>query len=654
MISYKNIIIHLLSIKILLLFFITPSSPAKYPQGEILKSASELDYPPFCIVRPDGSAEGFSAELLKAAAGKVGLQVDIPTGAWHEIKQKLIEGKLDVLPLVSYSPDRDKVLDFTVPYLRMHETILVRKGETAIRTWADLKGKEVLVMKGDTAHEYAIRENVSDKLILTDTFSEAMRLLATGKHDAVIIQNLVGLQLIKQLEITNVVSVQGYRETSLKPDSRPLTGFEQKFCFAVQEGNQELLAKLNEGLAIVFADGTYNELYEKWFGPILPKPPMPFAEIVKYILLTLAPIVFFLALGGVWYLNRKVRERTRGLNEEKTRAQQSEERFNYAMQATQDGLWDWDVNSDKVYYSPAWIKIIGEDIVPPVYESWEQRIHPDDKEKTLSSLKDHLDGKTACWQYEHRLSTRADGWKWVLGRGQVVTRNSDGAPLRMVGTMQDITERKQVEASLQKRTHDLNERVRELNCLYGISTLRETKNITLDEILQGFVNIIPPAWQYPENTCSRLILGDRKYLTSGFSQTPWKQTAAIMVNGESRGVLEVYFLEEKPENEEEPFLKEERSLINVVAERCGEIIQGIEAEQKVRLLSGLLPICSHCKKIRDDQGYWNQMEVYIRDHSEAEFSHSLCPDCIKKLYPEEAKAWEQEKTKKAAEKQCVG
>lgn len=58
-----------------------------------------------------------------------------------------------------------------------------------------------------------------------------------------------------------------------------------------------------------------------------------------------------------------------------------------------------------------------------------------------------------------------------------------------------------------------------------------------------------------------------------------------------------------------------------------------EALAKVKLLSGLLPICASCKKIRDDNGYWNQIESYIRDHSEAEFSHGLCPECAEKLYP---------------------
>ena len=58
------------------------------------------------------------------------------------------------------------------------------------------------------------------------------------------------------------------------------------------------------------------------------------------------------------------------------------------------------------------------------------------------------------------------------------------------------------------------------------------------------------------------------------------------------------------------------------------------ALEEVKTLSGLLPICSSCKKIRDDNGYWNQLETYIRDHSEADFSHGLCPDCAEKLYPE--------------------
>jgi len=93
-------------------------------------------------------------------------------------------------------------------------------------------------MRGDTAYEYAVRENLSNKLILTDSFEQAMKLLSEGQHDAVVVQQLTGLQLIKKLGSSNVVNVSAIEETSLKPVGKPLLGFEQKFCIAVQEGRR--------------------------------------------------------------------------------------------------------------------------------------------------------------------------------------------------------------------------------------------------------------------------------------------------------------------------------------------------------------------------------------------------------------------------------
>ncbi len=282
----------------------------------IIQSASELDYPPFSLVRDDGTADGFSVDLLKAVTQAVGLDVNFEVGPWHEIKRELIDGHLDALPLVSYSKDRDEVFDFTAPYLRMHGAIFIRKGENSIRSEADLKDKEVLVMRGDTAHEYAVRKKLSDKLILTDSFESAMKQLSAGKHDAVIVQNLVGLQLIKKLDISNVISVHSIQESSLKPVAEPLSGFEQKFCMAVREGDKELLALLNEGLSIIVANGVYDELYDKWFGPILPKPSVDLAMMIKYLLLILIPLLFVIGIIGIWYLKREVAGKTKNLREQ--------------------------------------------------------------------------------------------------------------------------------------------------------------------------------------------------------------------------------------------------------------------------------------------------------------------------------------------------
>jgi len=82
-------------------------------------------------------------------------------------------------------------------------------------------------------------------------------------------------------------------------------------------------------------------------------------------------------------------------------------------------------------------------------------------------------------------------------------------------------------------------------------------------------------------------------------------------------------------------LKREDQKRRMVEEEREKLIAHLqESFVKVKKLSGMLPICSSCKKIRDDKGYWNQVESYIRDHSEAEFSHGICPDCMRKLYPD--------------------
>ena len=132
----------------------------------------------------------------------------------------------------------------------------------------------------------------------------------------------------------------------------------------------------------------------------------------------------------------------------------------------------------------------------------------------------------------------------------------------------DHIERKETQISLR-------ERVKELNCLYGLAEIVERPEISLDEILQEAVNIVPPAWQYPELTCSKITLSGRKFQTSNFEETPWTISADIKVHGEYSGTFEVGSLEEIP------FLEEEHDLLEALAERLGRIVERKEAERRL-------------------------------------------------------------------------
>lgn len=132
-----------------------------------------------------------------------------------------------------------------------------------------------------------------------------------------------------------------------------------------------------------------------------------------------------------------------------------EERFRLALDASGQAVWDWDVPSGEVYFSPFWSEILEETDLPPRYETWETRLHPADREHVLASLLQHLAGETPRWSCDHRLLTGSGGWKWVLGQGRVVEWDQQGHPLRVVGAMRDITARKEVEEELQS-TRSLN------------------------------------------------------------------------------------------------------------------------------------------------------------------------------------------------------
>ena len=146
----------------------------------------------------------------------------------------------------------------------------------------------------------------------------------------------------------------------------------------------------------------------------------------------------------------------------------------------------------------------------------------------------------------------------------------------------DITNRKRVDDEKNTLLHDLGERVKELRCLYGISKLVERSEFSLDELLQRTVELLPSAWQYPDIACARIVIGNQEFKTVNFSESSWRQRANFKIGKEETGFVEVLYFEERPAAGEGPFLKEERDLINAVAERLGRIIERVRTQRALK------------------------------------------------------------------------
>lgn len=320
--------------------------------------------------------------------------------------------------------------------------------------------------------------------------------------------------------------------------------------------------------------------------------------------------------------------------------QESDERFQQVAENAQEWIWEVDAEGLYTYASPIVEKIFDytpEEIVGKKH--FYDLFHPEDREELKKAAFETFAQKQSFREFINR-NVRKDGETIWLSTSGMPILDVDGTLLGYRGADTDITERKKAEEAL----HESEEKYRILveGQGEGIAIADEEERFT-------FVN---PAMEKIFGLSAKALIGRslRDFLSPEQFALLKGQTARRRKNIKDSYELEIT----GPDGEK-------RNLLVTAAPRIGEhgeykgafgifrditerkqvekererLIQELEdALTKVKTLSGLFPICSSCKKIRDDKGYWNQVETYIREHSEVEFSHGFCPDCMKKLYPE--------------------
>ncbi len=136
---------------------------------------------------------------------------------------------------------------------------------------------------------------------------------------------------------------------------------------------------------------------------------------------------------------------------------ESEARWQFALEGSGDGVWDWNAQTGQVFFSHQWKAMLGfsDAEVEDTFQGWESRVHPDDLESCYDALQRHFRGETSIYQSEHRVRCRDGSYKCILARGKVIDWTDDGQPLRIIGTHTDISDRKQAEAHLHEITQRL-------------------------------------------------------------------------------------------------------------------------------------------------------------------------------------------------------
>ncbi len=292
-----------------------PPAPVAYPPliARELVVGGDADYPPYEYLDADGEPAGFDVEMFLAVAEVMDLNVEIRLGEWSEVRRQLEAGQLDAVVGMHYSVQRDETLDFSNPFAMAPYAVFVREEQEGIRGVQDLAGRAVVVQEGALVEDMARQLGIQDTLVSVSGPQQALRELAGGRHDAALLFQHQGLYLAERLGIEGVQVV-----------GRPLAP--QEYCFAVRDGDEQLVTALNEGLAVLKATGRYDEIRETWLG-VLEPPGIPWRRglvIVAWILVPATGIVL-LALLQAWFLQRRVQQRTRQLVDELAERRRAEQ-----------------------------------------------------------------------------------------------------------------------------------------------------------------------------------------------------------------------------------------------------------------------------------------------------------------------------------------
>jgi PAS domain S-box-containing protein len=411
------------------------SASLGYEPGQSLVVAGDDQYAPFEFRGADGKARGIFVDFWEEWSKETGIPIEYRLSPWPGSMEMVRQGEADVVSGLFRSAEREAYFDFGAPFFTIESHIFFHDTVLGVRTLNDLKGFRVGVVQGDYAEEYLAANASFLRLALYEDYESLVRGALEGD-----IRVFIGDQPVISFFLARHVGGRAFRYVE-----KPLYA---EACYpAVRKGDQSTLAVLRQHYGVVSAE-QMESIVGRWAGK------SAFQRL---------PWIWIMVGGGalllvMLFLGLRNRDLLQRIGFAKISLTRSEERYHLAVQGSNDGIWDWDRETDQVYFSPRWKEIVGyqDDEIPNELEEWTSRIHPDDLDKVLDANQTLLDRNAESFTVEYRMRHKDGSWRWILGRGTCL-RDAQGKIRRMAGVHSDVTRRRGMEEELRRSEETLRE-----------------------------------------------------------------------------------------------------------------------------------------------------------------------------------------------------
>ena len=323
----------------------------------------------------------------------------------------------------------------------------------------------------------------------------------------------------------------------------------------------------------------------------------------------------------------------------------SEEKFRLLVENSHDIIYSLTADGVFIFVSPAWTMLLGHSVTEVAGKSFQPFVHPDDLPRCLEFLKSVIETGQRQEGVEYRVQHINGTWYWHTSSA-VPIRDKAGRIIGFYGIARDITERKLEEEALRNEKWRLASIIEgthvgtwEWNVQTGDTVFNEIWAQIIGYTLDELAPVSIKTWEkfaHPDDLkksgelLERHFAGELPYYDY---ECRMKHKDGRWVEVHDRGKVVTWTADGKPLMMfgTHMDITERRKKEEELKELISKLQKALE---EIKTLRGIVPICANCKKIRDDKGYWEQVENYVSKHSEAIFSHSICPDCMKSLYPE--------------------